>query len=151
LRDIDPNSCNNSQDLDCTVSFITKAIQIACAKHIPLKKFGLRQVPWWSKELFVMRKRVNALRRRFSRAREPLLRQLKEKEYKTYKQTYKDLLRTSKLNSWKSFCSAQEKEDVWSTVHRICKSFMHKQIHPTYVRRPDGTQTTSNAETALVM
>ncbi len=151
LTDIDPNSCTNSQDLDYTVNFITKAIQTACAKHIPLKKFGLRQVPWWSKELFVMRKRVNALRRRFSRAREPLLRGLREQEYKTYKQTYKDLLKASKLNSWKSFCSAQEKEDVWSTVHRICKSFMHRQIHPTYLRKLDGTQTTSNAETALVM
>jgi hypothetical protein len=91
-----PKNCRTTEELDIMVTEITKALQISCDKHIPLKKFGLKQNPWWSKDLFITRKRVNALRRRFSRAKDPLLRNIRECEYKNYKKTYKDLLKTSK-------------------------------------------------------
>ncbi|GFY74146.1 hypothetical protein TNIN_60571 [Trichonephila inaurata madagascariensis] len=61
------NNCMQPNSLELCVQDVQELITKAAEKSIPLKKSGYHKVPWWSVELFCMRKQLNAARRRYQR------------------------------------------------------------------------------------
>jgi hypothetical protein len=81
-------------DLTCRNSFkISRATKTASA---------LKSVPWWSEELTILRKRVNALRRRYQRTRDNEdLREQRRAQYLDVKTKYAAKIKKEKITSWK--------------------------------------------------
>ena len=112
------NTDGGSDDLDATLSEKTnegteiekliegfqEALKGACDKSFgqrTVKKITTnKSVPWWREELTVMRKRTNALRRRYQRARKhEVLRKLRKTVYLAEKQGTKQQLKGRKYVS----------------------------------------------------
>jgi hypothetical protein len=112
------NTDGGSDDLDATLSEKTnegteiekiiegflEALKGACDKSFrqrTVKKITTnKSVPWWREELTVMRKRTNALRRRYQRTRKhEVLRKLRKTVYLAEKQGTKQQLKGRKYVS----------------------------------------------------
>ncbi|GFY62759.1 transforming growth factor-beta-induced protein ig-h3 [Trichonephila inaurata madagascariensis] len=57
------NNCIQTDCLELCVQDVQELIISAAEKSIPLKKSDYHKVPWWSVELFCVRKQLNAARR----------------------------------------------------------------------------------------
>ncbi|CAK1540866.1 unnamed protein product [Leptosia nina] len=68
-------------------------------------------------------------------------------EYKTLKENYADKLKQTSTESFRSFCSLQTKENVWSLTNRLLKSRGFNPP-PQTLRRKNNTYTTTAQETA---
>ena len=69
-------------------------------------------VPWWTPKLYILRKRLNALKRRVKRTKNQALRELYNKRYKDIKNQYKAEILEAKLASWKAFCTEHANSSV---------------------------------------
>jgi len=63
-------------------------------------------VPWWTDELTILRKRLNALRRRYQKTRNNEdLRQQRKAQYQEGKARYALTIKKEKISSWKEYCN----------------------------------------------
>ena len=115
------------------------------------KKKG-RTVPWWTVELQIMRKRTNALRRRYQRTttNEPL-RESRKRQYNKAKADYQTAIKREKTMSWKKYCTLTPANNPWNEVYKIAKGKCWKTQTLTTLQRPDGTVTETTEETTELM
>ena len=120
-----------------------------CSRRKPRKG---RTVPWWTQELTILRKKVNALRRRFQRTmnNEDLRAERKEK-YLEGKRTYQTKMQYEKLSSWKKFCTLTDGTNPWNAVYRIAAGKLKNITNLTTLQKPDGTFTEDTASTLNLM
>ncbi|GFU71013.1 reverse transcriptase domain-containing protein [Trichonephila clavipes] len=97
------NNCIQPDSLELCVQDVQELITSAPEKSIPLKKSGYHKVPWWSVELFCMRKHLNAARRRYQRTKNSVLMEVYREIYFQIRIKYKFKLHENKMNSLKSF------------------------------------------------
>ncbi|XP_035231181.1 uncharacterized protein LOC118203047 [Stegodyphus dumicola] len=121
-----------------------KASQIS----IPVRNHGKHNVPWWSAEIFCMRKRLNASRRRFQRCKNPPLRELYKSKYLEYRKVYNLKLADAKSQSWETFLSTIDVHNVWKKIYTygVIRDFM-KKIEITGICLSTGETTNSLEET----
>ena len=62
-------SCTQSNSLEECAYNLQELIISAAEKSTPLKKNSFYKLPWWSFEIFCMRKQLNAARRRYQRTK----------------------------------------------------------------------------------
>ncbi|GFY63985.1 hypothetical protein TNIN_251051 [Trichonephila inaurata madagascariensis] len=111
------NNCMQPDSLELCVQDVQELITMAAEKSIPLKKSGYHKVPWWSVELFCMRKQLNAARRRYQRTKNSVLREVYREIYFQIRIKYKFKLHESKMNSWKSFLADITVQNVWKKIY----------------------------------
>jgi hypothetical protein len=80
-------------------------------------------VPWWTEELTLMRKRTNALRRRFQRTtNNEVLMERRKNQYHKEKSKYKATITREQTKSWKEFCTLTSDTNPWSAVYKLASN-----------------------------
>ncbi|GFY40042.1 reverse transcriptase domain-containing protein [Trichonephila inaurata madagascariensis] len=111
------NNCIQPDSLELCVQDVQELITSAAENSIPFKKSGYHKVPWWSVELFCMRKQLNAARRLYQRTKNSVVREVYREIYFQIRIKYKFKLHESKMNSWKSFLADITAQNVWKKVN----------------------------------
>jgi ribonuclease HI len=145
------NDIENAADLfqEALVMSCNKSFKIRQTSNKPSKH---KSVPWWTKELTVMRKRVNALRRRFQRtANNDYLRESRKNQYHVEKTKYQAAIKTEKIRSWKQFCNLTSKSNPWNAVYKLATNKTSRSQTMTTIQKPDGSLTTNINETVTYM
>ena len=116
------------------------------------KTLNNRSVPWWTEELTVMRKRTNALRRRFQRTRnnEGLMEQRKT-SYLEEKVRYEATIKREKIHSWKEYCNLTTSTNPWNEVYKLAAGKSRNNTQLTTLRKPDRSLTEDMRETLQLM
>ena len=90
-------------------------------------------VPWWNEELTTMRKRLNALRRRYqTTTNNEDLRAQRKAQYLEGKAWYTSTIKNEKFRSWKEFCNITLGNNPWNEVYKIAASQEENKSKPNY-------------------
>lgn len=116
------NKVETSEDLDSIITEYTNAIQESCEKSIP--KIGTwkgkARPPWWSQTLKQLQRDTLKKKRRIRNAA-PHRREAVIDEYLQAKNAYTSKVNESQTESWKDFCTTQEKESMWDGIYRVIR------------------------------
>ena len=124
----------------CNESFRTQ--------RAPTRTTPYRTVPWWTKELTTMRKRLNALRRRYQRTRNnDELRQQRKVLYLEGRASYASAVKKRKISSWREYCNLTSSANPWNEVYKIAAEKRKKNTQLTTLSKPDGYLTKDTSET----
>ncbi|XP_035233312.1 uncharacterized protein LOC118205132 [Stegodyphus dumicola] len=142
------NYCTDGSRLNTLVENFSFVLLQASQISIHVRNHGKHNVPWWSAEIFCMRKRLNASRRRFQRCKNPPLRELYKSKYLEYRKVYNLKLADAKSQSWKTFLSTIDVHSVWKKIYTygVKRGFM-KKIEITGICLFTGETTNSLEET----
>jgi len=138
------------------VDTLQEAITMSCNKSfrkaIPLQKWAnQKSVPWWTQELTIRRKKLNAFRRRYQRAQDIALRESRKKTYHTEKSRYQAAIKSEKLKSWKEFCTLTTSTNPWNVVYKLATNKLKTSPTMTTIQKTDVSYTASLEETMQVM
>lgn len=135
------------EDLESITEAYVKTIQGVCDTAIP--KVGKQKVnakaPWWSSSLEQLRSDVLRKKRRIRNAA-PHRKAMVIQEYIAAKNSYADKVFEAKTESWKKFCSTQDKESMWDGIYRVIRRTAGRQ-EDTLLRSANG-ETLSPTESA---
>ena len=121
-------------------------------RQLQQKTVGFKAVPWWTVELTAMRKKTNAMRRRYQRTlKDNNLRETRKLQYLQEKRKYEATLRKSKIQSWKQYCNATTAANPWNMVFKLATDKIRNSNTLSTIRRPDGTVTSGMEETLNIM
>jgi hypothetical protein len=101
-------------DIEKTIDELHEDLTTACnesfrTQQAPKKATTNRSVPWWTDELTIMRKRLNALRRRCQRTKNnENLRTYGKVQYLEGKARYASTIKNEKFSSWIAFCNLNQ-------------------------------------------
>lgn len=133
---------------DC-FSCITAACNTAFRISRSKKQITGRTVPWWSTELQILRKKTNALRRRYQRTRNNEdLRSERKTQYMEGKRLYQSRIEEEKFKSWQKHCSSIEGNNPWDTIYKIASGKARTMTCLSTLQTSDGTFT-DNAESTI--
>lgn len=102
---------NKGTDIEILVEEFQEVLKAACDKSFrkqrnTSKTITNKSVPWWTDELTVLRKRTNALKRRYQRTRKHEgLREQRKTIYLTEKARYEATIKRENMQSWKEYCN----------------------------------------------
>ena len=159
-EDIDEQLCEmvrNETDTKKLLRDYTAAINAACNICYKRSKPSERSikkktVPWWTDALTILRKRTNALRRRYQRTKnDGNLREQRRNTYFEEKRKYERAIKNEKINSWKSYCSLTPTNNPWNAVYRMSSGKIRKTPPLTTLKKLDGSVTTDINETLNYM
>jgi len=130
----------------CITAACNAAFKVSRGSKHSIKKTA---VSWWTEELTVLRKRKNALRRRYQRTtnNENLRQERKEKCFDG-RRKYEGKMQEAKLKSWKMFCTIS---DPWNVVYKIGSGKIRTTTRLTTLEKEDGTYTTDTRSTIMHM
>lgn len=130
-------------DLNLAASLLKETIISSYERCCPIKhKKANRDVPWWNRELGLLRAEA---RRQFNRAK----RSGEWSEYRAILTAYNKELRKSKRRSWRSFCEGIEQ---LPTAVRLQKVLSKEHSNGMgHLQKPDGSYTESREETVRVL
>jgi hypothetical protein len=111
-----------------------------------------RTVPWWNDELTILRKKVNALRRRYQRTvNNNDLRSERKILYFEGKRHYQSKLQEEKFKSWQKYCSSTDESNPWNAIYKTASGKSRSTTCLTTLQRPDGTFTLDTESTTRHM
>ena len=146
-----------NKDIELLTEKYQDSMAAACRKSFQVRKGGekttmYKSVPWWTTELTIMRKKINAMRRRYQRTiRDEKLREDRKKIYLLEKKKYAAALRKSKITSWKQYCNATTTTNPWNAVYKLASGNFKQNNTLSTLRKPDGTYTKDLTETMRYM
>ena len=126
------------EDIEKTVDEFYEDLTTACNESFrtqPTHKTEMikRSVPWWNEELTTMRKRLNALRRRYqTTTNNEDLRAQRKAQYLEGKAWYTSTIKNEKFRSWKEFCNITLGNNPWNEVYKIAASQEENKSKPNY-------------------
>jgi hypothetical protein len=106
------------QKFDETIQLTRKAM----LKHLNLPHTFAKgtSAPWWTDAPTILRKRTNALRRRYQRTlNNEELRETRKNQYFKGKRKYQVSIRKAKINSWKQNCNTTSCSNLWKAVYKL--------------------------------
>lgn len=112
------------KDIELVTEKYHDSMTAACRKSFRVKSRGEKIVehksaPWWTTELTITRKKINAMRRRYHRTKwDDNLREGRKESYQQEKKKYAAALRQSKILSWKQYCSATTTSNPWNAAYK---------------------------------
>jgi len=139
------------------INLFYTCISEACNKAFrPIKGKGQqlrgKSVPWWTPELTILRKKVNALRRRYQRTiNNDQLRQERKDQYMEGLRQYRSKINMQKIESWKEFCNITDGSNPWNTVYKLAAGKLRNQNSLSTLQKEDGTYTTNLESTVKYM
>jgi len=79
-----------------------------------------KSAPRWTEELEVMRKRVNALRRRYQRTKKnEELREQRKTIFRRESKVGNNNQKRKKNSSWKEYCNMTSSTNPWNDVYKL--------------------------------
>lgn len=106
-------------ELEQIVNKYENNIKETCNKCIPLFKRKYKiNLPWWTDALEKLRKEVTTKKRRIACAA-PRRRQYVVDEYLKIKTEYEEESKKAQTDSWKKFCTKQDRESLWDGIYRV--------------------------------
>ena len=145
------------KDLEKFVDTFTETLQSTCRRTFKTistsnKINKMKSVPWWTANLTIMRKRINALRRQYQRTRnEEELRERRKRKYFEERKKYQNEIKKEKFNSWKEYCSVTSSVNPWSQVYKLAAGKVRNNTIMTTLRKPDGSESTNIQDTIKTM
>ena len=146
-----------NKDVELITEKYQGSMAAACRKSFQVRKGGEKttehkSVPWWTTELTIVRKKINAMRRRYQRTiRDENLREDRKQMYQQEKKKYVAALRKSKIISWKQYCNATTTWNPWNAVYKLASGNIKQSNTLSTLRKPDGTYTKDLTETIRCM
>jgi len=90
-----------------------------------------------------MRKRINALRRRYQRTTNNNgLREKRINQYHDGTLQYQAAIKREKFKSWKEFCNLTSATNPWNTIYKPASNKAKRSQSLTTLQKPDGSLTT---------
>jgi len=105
------------------------------------KAMSNKSVPWWTEELTIMRKMVNALRRKYQRTRNS--EELREQRKTLYLEGKARYLATVQ----KEYCNMTSSTNPWNEEYKLAAGMRKNSTQITRLRKPDGSLTADLCET----
>ena len=139
------------------INLFYTCISEACNKAFrPIKGKGQqlrgKSVPWWTPELTILRKKVNALRRRYQRTiNNDQLRQERKDQYMEGLRQYRSKINMQKMESWKEFCNITDGSNPWNAVYKLAACKLRNQNSLSTFQKEDGTYSTNLQSTVKYM
>jgi hypothetical protein len=114
-------------DIQRAVDQIQEDLTLACnksfKKSMVTKKEKYKSVPWWTQELTLKRKRVNALRRRYQRTTNNYdLSDWLKNQYHEEKSQYQATIKREKIHTWKEFCKLTSPTNSWNAIYKLASN-----------------------------
>jgi len=107
----------------------------------------VKSVPWWTDALKIMRKRTNALRRRYQRTlSNEELRKIRKNEYTKTKTKYQAAITKDKTNPWKQYRTATSPINPWNEMYILASGKTRNKTTLTTLQKPDGSKTANMTE-----
>ena len=79
-----------------------------------------KTVPWWANELKILRKKTNAMRRKYQRTtRNEALPESRKTQHTKAKTEYQAAVRKEKTRPWKEYCSTTSPINSWNEVYKL--------------------------------
>jgi hypothetical protein len=125
---LDDNLCMAialDKDTELTTEKYQGPMVAACRKSFQVQKGGEKTIvcksaPSWTTELTIMRKKTNAMRRRYQcTIRNENLTEDRKQLYQQEKKKYAATLRKTKISSWKQYCNATTMSNPWNAVYNL--------------------------------
>jgi hypothetical protein len=114
----------------CRESFKTRQASKKANSH--------KTVSWWTEELTVMRKRMNAVRRRSQRTRNNGdLREQNRLQYLEGKARYAATIKKEKITLWKEYCKMTSSTNPWNEVYKLAAGKRKNNTQITTLRKPN--------------
>ena len=99
-----------------------------------------------------MRKRTNAMRRRYQRTlHNEDLGANRKNQYIEEKKKYQAAIRKEKMNSWKQHCTITTPNNPWNEIYKLAAGKIRETLTLTTLQKPDGSSTTNIDETLQTM
>jgi hypothetical protein len=98
------------EELETITECLIKSVIQICDESIPMQKHFSKSVHWWTQEIGEKRKLVNRLRRQYQKSNTQSSRDVKRTLYYNQKIIYQNMIRESKIKSWRKFCL---ESDTW--------------------------------------
>jgi len=144
-------------DIEKTVDDFYEDLTTACIESFKKQQTNKkatthRSVPWWTEELTIMRKRLNALRRRFQRTtNNEVLRSHRKTQYLEGKARYASTIKNAKLRSWKAYCDLTPASNPWNVVYKLATGKRKANVNLSTLKKTDGSRTKDTADTLQYM
>ena len=113
-----------TEDMEDIVNRFSDALPTACNKSFKTGKAFMKTnkhktVPWWTEDLTIARKRVNAFGTKYQRTKtNDILRDQRQNEYHVEKAQYQVKIKNAKIQSWKQYCNKVSSTNPWNTVYK---------------------------------
>ncbi|CAH2091712.1 unnamed protein product [Euphydryas editha] len=122
------SNVSNGEELEEMLTRYTTVIHGACETTIPRIKpwKGDPRPPWWSAELHSLKRELLKTKRRIRNAA-PSRRASVVEEYILARDKYKMAASEAATQSWKEFCTAQDRESVWDGIYRVIRKTSRRQ------------------------
>jgi len=99
-------------------------------------------VPWWTKELTIVRKQLNVFRRKYQRMKNNNnLRNQRQTEYYAEKAQYKAKLKSAKIQSWKQYCNKTSSTNPWNIVYKSAAGKINNRQIMSTLQKTNGSHT----------
>jgi len=104
---------------------LEEAIQEVCKgtsgnRNTSQPKAKGKTIQWWTNELKIMRKKTNAMRRRYQpTTSNEALRESRKTQYTKAKTEYQAAVRKEKTRSWKQYYSTTSPINPWNEVYKL--------------------------------
>jgi hypothetical protein len=141
------------QDIREFIKKFEETIQLTCKETLKHRNSSHtltkgKSVPWWTDALTTLRKRTNALRRKYQRTlNDEELRENRRKQYFEGKKKYQAAIRNEKINSWKEYCNATSLNNPWNAVYKLASGKTRNTVALTTLEKPDGSKTANMIDT----
>jgi hypothetical protein len=122
---------------------LEEVIQTACKetcrnRNTAQPKAKGKMVPWRTNELKIMRKKTNALRRRYQwTTSNETLRESRKTQYTKVKAEYQAAVRKEKTRSWKEYCTTTCPTNPWNEVYKLASNKIRNKTTITTLQKPD--------------
>jgi len=109
-------------DIEKLIEGFNEVLKLACSTSFRTqwaskRAMSNKSVPWWTEELTIMRKRLNAIRCRYQRMRNNEdLRQQRKTQYLEGKARWAAAIKKEKIGSWKEYCNMTLSTNPWNEV-----------------------------------
>ena len=137
---------NKGTEIEKLIEEFQEVMKAACDKSFRLRTIKKittnKSVPWWTDELTVLRKKTNALRRRFQRTRKHEgLKEQRKTIYLAEKAKYEATIKREKIRSWKEYCNLTSSSNPWNEVYKLAAGKKRNNTQIPTLRKPNGSLT----------
>ncbi|KAH7963851.1 hypothetical protein HPB52_023724 [Rhipicephalus sanguineus] len=141
----------SAQALDLVLAQFYRVIDAHHRRHLRPVSRSRWGNPWWTPQLALERKRVNAARRRFQRCKDDALRAILRSRYSELLAAFRRATTQAREAYTRGFCDECSRKSVFSAPYNQAFGKVRvDQMLPPLVR-PDGSRTTTHLESAALL
>lgn len=146
-KNLNPNTISlitDPKQLEDNISLYTQVIQQTCEETIAKIKESNKtkqgKSKWWNDKLTNTKRDLIRLRRKIKQANQ-IRRTVLIEKLKELKKQYKEMIDKSIAESWKEYCTNQDRETMWQKIGRVIRNSSKKE-GDKLLRSPNDPNTT---------